>query len=133
MNNRPPSILLVDDEPAVLMSHAAILERLEYHVTQASTAEHACELLSRQRFDLLICDLSLDGASGLDVIAEALRYNPQLPVVLMTGYADTLLPNGLAGANITIVTKPTTIPKFLDTIKHLLHPDNGSDRTQAAD
>jgi DNA-binding NtrC family response regulator len=132
-DRRPPCILIVDDEPAVLISHAIILERLGYEVVQANTAHCACQLLSRRRFDLLICDLSLDGASGLDVIAEALRFNPQLPVLLMTGFAGTVLPTHLAGADITILTKPMQIPAFLESVKDRLRRFYTSSRADAAD
>lgn len=130
---RQPSILIVDDEPAVLMSHGIILDRLGYEVTKAGTSDQAFDLVAQRKFDLLICDLSLDGASGLDVIASALRHNAQLPVVLMTGYADTVLPKELADANVTVVTKPTNIPEFLSIVKRLVHRGDGSDETQAAD
>ncbi len=133
MTERPPLLLIVDDEPAVLITHATILQRLGYRVAKAETASDAFQLLSQERFDLLICDLSLGEASGLDVIAAALRKNPHVPVILMTGYADTILPRELADANVTLVTKPASIPEFLDIIKRLLHRGNGSDQTQAAD
>ncbi len=133
MNDRIPRLLVVDDEPAVLMSHTAILQRTGYEVTPASTAEQAIQLLSERSFDLLICDLSLGADSGLDVIAAAVRDHHAMPVVLMTGYSDALLPKELAEANITVVAKPTNVPEFLETIRRLLRPGNGSDHTQAAD
>lgn len=133
MNDRIPRLLVVDDEPAVLMSHTAILQRNGYEVTPASTAEQAIQLLSEQKFDLLICDLSLGADSGLDVINIAVRDHHGIPVVLMTGYADALLPKELSDSNITIVAKPTNVPEFLETIRRLLRPGNGSDDRQAAD
>lgn len=132
-DRRPPSILIVDDEPAVLLSHAAILERLGYKITTADSGDQALKSLEDQRFDLLICDLSLGEVNGLDIIAAALRQDRHVRVILMTGYADTMLPKELADANVIVVTKPANIPEFLDTIKRLLRRDNGSDQTQAAD
>lgn len=128
-DQRRARILIVDDEPAILTSYSTILERLGYEVAQAETADQAYGLLNESDFDLLICDLSLQGSSGLDVIGEALRRNPSLPVILMTGYIDTVLPEDLSDARITVVPKPANVPEVIRSIRELLS-GNGE---QAAD
>jgi DNA-binding NtrC family response regulator len=131
MNDRRSArILIVDDEPAILTSHAAILERLGYEVAQAETADQAYRFLDESNFDLLICDLSLRGASGLDVIVDSLRRNPALPVILMTGYTDISLPPELSNANFRLMSKPSNVPELIRTIRGLL---SGPSQERAAD
>jgi len=126
-----PRVLLVDDDQAILLSHSMILEGAGYDVTKAETAAQACELLNEDRFDLLICDLSLEeGKNGLDVIDSAVEQHRKMPVLLLTGYSDTKLPPRLARYNIQVVAKPANIPELLAKIRLLLSARLGS---QAAD
>jgi DNA-binding NtrC family response regulator len=117
----PASILIVDDDRAVLLSYSIILERLGYAVTGVSASADALQILHDRRFDLMVCDLSLDEeASGLQVIEFALKDDAGLPVILMTGYSDAVIPEHLSEANIRLVTKPANIPQLLDTVKSML-------------
>jgi DNA-binding NtrC family response regulator len=117
----PARILIVDDDRAVLLSYTIILERLGYAVTGISSSAEAQQLIRDQRFDLMVCDLSLDGgASGLQVIESARKADATLPVILMTGYSDAVIPEHLAGARILLVTKPANIPQLLDTVRSML-------------
>jgi DNA-binding NtrC family response regulator len=116
-----PRVLLVDDEQAVLLSHAKILERQGYTVVSAASFKRAIELVSTENFDLLICDLSLDyEASGLDVINIALQRDESLPVILLTGYSDAELPAEYSGETVKLLSKPAMIPELLDLVRALL-------------
>lgn len=130
----PPRILLVDDEQAVLLSHAIILERQGYTVIPAATFEQAVELVTRERFDLLICDLSLDNdASGLGVITTALERDATLPVILLTGYSDTELPAEYSGKTVRLLGKPAMIQELLDLVRTLLRRSTPEARRMGAD
>lgn len=130
----PPRILVADDEPAVLLSHSIILERQGYGVLTAGTFESALELVRNEDFDLLVCDLSLDhGTSGLDIINVALERKPRLPVILLTGYADTELPAHYSAQQVRLVTKPAPIPQFLQILESLLRRKDSDSHTCAAD
>lgn len=112
-------IVIVDDDRAILLSHTIILQQAGYSVTGADNAAEALLLFCNQKFDLLMCDLSLDdGKSGLDVIDAALNEDASLAVILMTGYSDTELPPRLS--KVEVVAKPANITQLLNTIKALL-------------
>jgi two-component system nitrogen regulation response regulator NtrX len=78
-------VLIVDDEPSVLLEIAAGLRR-EYDVVTASNAEAAEQALSQQRVDLLLTDLKLPGRDGLSLLETTKAASADLPVVVMSGH-----------------------------------------------
>lgn len=129
-----PRILVVDDEPAILLSHSVILQRQGYAVATAATFASGVELASGEEFDLLICDLSLDhGASGFDLIKIALERTPEMPVILLTGYSDTEVPAQYSACRVRLISKPAAIPELLDTVKSLLGREQENQNRTAAD
>src|SRR5438552_646952 len=62
-------ILVVDDEPSVLLTYQLLLEQRGYRVTAVQSASDAIAELKKNRFDLLLCDLALgEQRTGFDVI-----------------------------------------------------------------
>src|SRR5579859_4296950 len=89
MTDRPLArVLVVDDEPSVLETIAAILRREGYTVAAASTVEEAIEHLQGATFDVALTDLRLEGASGLNLLAALRRQWPHIVTVVLTGYAS---------------------------------------------
>ena len=75
---RKASILVVDDEPAVLLTYRMILEDRGYQVTAVATSAEASSILD-QGFDLLLCDLALERQdSGFDLTQQARRRDPEM-------------------------------------------------------
>ena len=86
---RPPKkILVVDDEPSVTGSLEMILSEAGYEVLIAQTFAESTRLLSETRVDLVITDLRLSDASGIDLIKHVKRTTPEVEVILMTGYGS---------------------------------------------
>jgi signal transduction histidine kinase len=88
MSNPVPRVLVVDDEPSVLETMAAILSQEGYEVEAAGSAEDALEHLRKAPFDLVLTDLRMQGASGLSVLAELRRNWPETLAIILTGYAS---------------------------------------------
>ncbi len=85
---RKSHILVVDDEPNVLVTYRLILQQQGYEVSAALSSEEARKVLAEEDIDLLLCDLSLEKQeNGFDVIEFGRQKNPDLPTVLLTGYA----------------------------------------------
>jgi len=78
-------VLVVDDEPSVLLEISGALKR-HYDVVTARSAEEAEALLSKERIDLLLTDLRLPGKDGLHLLESAKALSPDLPVVIMSGH-----------------------------------------------
>ncbi len=81
-------VLVVDDEVVVLTVLREILRRGGYRVTTAASAEEAIELMRQRRFDLVLTDKNLPGASGLEVLRVARTLDPPPAVVMITGYSS---------------------------------------------
>ena len=87
---RPTNLtaLLVDDEPLVRAGIAAMLDDLGYRVIEASSAAEATALAEGGiLFDVLITDHAMPGRTGTDLAQDLRTRRPDLPVLLVTGYA----------------------------------------------
>ncbi|NNM72737.1 hybrid sensor histidine kinase/response regulator [Enterovirga aerilata] len=86
---RPLTVLAVDDDPLVLMNTAAMLEDIGHRVIEATSGEQALRILRRtNEIDLVITDQLMPGMTGAQLIAAIRSEQPDLPVILATGYAD---------------------------------------------
>ncbi len=89
MPARRRRVLLVDDDPLVLTSTAAMLEDLGHSVVEATSGLQALEILRvAAPVDLVIADYAMPGMTGLQLADELSRLRPGLPVLLATGYAE---------------------------------------------
>ena len=84
------SVLLVDDDSAVREVTAGILHDLGYRVIEAGSGGAALDILDSQSdIDLLLVDFAMPGMNGAEVAREVHARRPGLPVLFVTGYADT--------------------------------------------
>ncbi|MEZ4268540.1 MAG: ATP-binding protein [Myxococcota bacterium] len=83
-------VLVVEDNPAVRQSTVAVLTVLGYRTTEAPSAEIALRTLaSDPSIELLFSDVLLPGGlSGIELLVEARKVRPELPVLLTSGFAD---------------------------------------------
>lgn len=79
-------ILLVEDRDSLRRMLCRALEKEGYTVDTAVDGPAGIEKLDGEPYDLVLTDLKLPGASGLEVLAAARRLRPRLPVVVMTAY-----------------------------------------------
>jgi two-component system response regulator HydG len=80
-------ILVVDDQEMIRDSLAATLAREGHEIVAAADGPAAVARLGTTRFDLLISDMRMPRMTGLELLAEARRLRPDMPVVLMTAFA----------------------------------------------
>lgn len=81
-------VLVVDDEVVVQKVLREALRRGGYRVTSAASAEEAIDLMQKRRFDLVLTDKNLPGASGMEVMRVARSLNPAPAIVMITGYSS---------------------------------------------
>ncbi len=84
-------ILIVDDEPSILLSLSHLLSNDETIVITCSKIEEAEEALDRYRFDLVIADIRLSGVygiEGLELLSYIKRISPFTKVIIMTAYGS---------------------------------------------
>ena len=82
-------ILVVDDDPLISNSTVAMLQDLGHEAMETSSGEQALHLLRRdQGIDLVITDYLMPKMTGLQLAQEARRLRPDLPMLLVSGYAE---------------------------------------------
>jgi DNA-binding NtrC family response regulator len=125
-------VLVVDDEPSVLLTYRMILEQQGYQVTAAISSRDAITGIEQQAMDLLICDLSLEQKhTGFEVIEFARRRDPEVPAILVTGYASKEVMDKAEQNSITVLFKPIDINEFLSTISSKVRSRHESHQTKA--
>ncbi|MDH7601059.1 MAG: response regulator [Armatimonadota bacterium] len=104
-------VLVAESDPQTLGSLKAFLARNGYQVFSASTGEAALEAVKQCEYDVILCDLHLQGTSGLEVTKSISRMHPHIPIVVMTTNGDIELSRRAfeAGASDFIV-KPVDFP-----------------------
>jgi len=84
----PARILVVDDEEAIVELLRTVLELDGHQVSSEADGDKAVQRVRAERFDLVLTDKNLPGASGLDVIRAATDADPQVECILITGYGS---------------------------------------------
>jgi len=85
-------VLFVDDEDIQVRAMSRLLEHLGYRVTGMTDSRAALDLLRRDpaAFDLAIMDQTMPNLTGVELAGEALSLRPDLPIILCTGYSETI-------------------------------------------
>jgi len=114
-------VFFVDDEPEVLKMVGRTLERVGYKVTCFSQASDCIGQLRYQSCDLLIADVKMPDMDGIELLVEAKRIVPLLPVLIITGYGD--IPMAVRALKLgasDFIEKPLDREGFLSTVEHIL-------------
>lgn len=118
------SILVVDDERAVLTTYGLILSRKGYDVETAISSVEAISALNRRDFDLLLCDYSLEQEhTGFEVIDYGRKKQAKTKAAILTGYASKETAEQARQDGIAILYKPIDIEEFFTTIDKLLREE----------
>ena len=111
-------VLLVDDHEAVRTTTHAMLDELGHATSVASVASEALLLLERKldAIDIIVTDYAMPNMSGIELIHRARAIRPDLPAVIVTGYAD----EGLLGrcpSDVPVLAKPFSIVELQNAIE----------------
>jgi DNA-binding NtrC family response regulator len=114
-------ILVVEDDEQMQFFLSAALERQQYAVTVEGTGRGALERLSASRFDLVLLDVRLPDASGLDLVGELLQTDRDLPIIMMTahGTRDTAI-DALRRGAYDYFTKPFRLDELEIVVRRAL-------------
>ncbi|RMN23943.1 PAS protein [Pseudomonas cannabina] len=120
------TILVVDDEPAVRLLIAELLEDLGHVVLQAEKGSDALAILqSKAAIDLLITDVGLPGGMNGRQVADAARdVRPDLKVLFVTGYAENaVLAHDTLEPGMHVLPKPFAIAELISRVTELLEDE----------
>ncbi|HYA41772.1 MAG TPA: PAS domain S-box protein [Syntrophobacteraceae bacterium] len=118
-------ILVVDDEPSIVDMVTEMLENQGYDVVSCTSGAEALETFRHQSaekpFDLVLTDMTMPRFTGVDLARELSALNPEVPVILMTGFsaridADSAKEMGICG----FLVKPVAMAELATTVRTVL-------------
>src|ERR1700736_374183 len=115
-----PTVLVVDDDESLQSLFKIFLKKIGFSRVVVGTVKEAMAALEKQKFDLLFLDLKLPDGPADDVYDAAKEVDPDLPIVVITGYPDSeMLDRILARGPVTVLKKPLKIEQLQQTVRIL--------------
>ena len=116
-------ILIVDDDPAVLLTLAASIEKLNpaYAVDTCESGAEALTYLENHQYTLMLTDYSMPGMNGIDLARSVREHLPETRIIMMTAYGSDTLRNQAADLHLdAFVDKPFTVKQIREIISHIM-------------
>jgi DNA-binding NtrC family response regulator len=112
-------ILFIDDEECIRQIAARILEKDDFHVTTLDSGEGAVDAIAKKKPVMVFLDIKMPGKNGLEVLKDLKAADPNLPVVMMSGYMNSkyAVEASKSGAN-DYILKPVDW-RYMRNIAHL--------------
>jgi two-component system nitrogen regulation response regulator GlnG len=112
------SLLVVDDEPAILHAFRRAFRRDDVEVLTASSGKEGLELVVKHRPDVVVLDINLSDASGLEVFQRIHEHDARIPVIFITGHGttDTAIEAMKLGA-LDYLLKPLELPQLTTVVE----------------
>ena len=118
----PLRLLIVDDDPAVRLSLATMLQQEEHQVVTAGDGETALAIFEAalsqgQSFDAVLTDLGMPRMNGVELLRLVKKRSPSTPVIVMTGWGGEVKPQGADA----VVSKPIRRRPLKEALAALFH------------
>lgn len=116
-----PSILIVDDEPAIRRSLSEILEDEGYTIHEAENGEEAVKAVRGNSLDLILLDIKMPRVDGMEVLQQLSQEESMPPVIMLSGHGtiDTAVEATRLGA-VDFIEKPPDLNRLLVSIRSAL-------------
>lgn len=116
----PYKVLILDDDENALVGLVELVRSLDHDVTSSSSYEEAKTLLATGAYDLLVTDVRLRGFNGLHLVMKVRGQSPDMAVIIMTGYDDSLMELEARRYQSHFIRKPFKPQAFLDLVNQSL-------------
>ena len=116
-------VLFVDDETMLVDMSQQILQRLGYQVTACTSSVEALQLFQNDpsAFDLIITDMTMPQMTGKELATAILQINPELPIILCTGFSETISEEAAKHIGIqAFILKPIVMSDLAETMRKVL-------------
>jgi PAS domain S-box-containing protein len=124
-------ILVIDDEEQNVQLLQQILERLGYQVTGRTGGVEALATFRDhpEMFDLVISDLTMPNLTGLQLAREVSEIRPGIPIILCTGFSETVSPENAEKLGIRgVIMKPAITAEIAEIVRSVLDAESGASR-----
>jgi len=118
-------ILIIDDERAIRSTLREILEYEDYEVEDVDNGIDGLNLIQRNSYDLVLCDIKMNRMDGMEVLSEGLAIKPDLPFIMISGHGtvETAVEASKKGA-FDFISKPPDLNRLLITVRNALDRGN---------
>ncbi len=114
------NILIIEDEAAIRRVLVKILseENESYHVFEAEDGLAGIEMVRKEAFDLVLCDIKMPKMDGVEVLQAVKKLKPEIPIVMISGHGDldTAVNTMRLGA-FDYISKPPDLNRLLNTVR----------------
>jgi DNA-binding NtrC family response regulator len=118
-----PKILVIEDEAAIRRVLVKILteEQETYQVEEAENGVLGLEMIKKEDYDLVLCDIKMPKVDGVEVLQEARKLKPEIPFIMISGHGDldTAVNTMRLGA-FDYISKPPDLNRLLTTVRNAL-------------
>jgi len=117
-----PTVLVVDDDTGLQEMFKVFLKKSGFSRLIVGTGKEAIAAINKQKFDLCFLDLVLPDINGDEIYEHAKKVDPDLPIVIITGYPNSeMLDNILKFGPVTVLKKPLKVEELGKTLRMLGH------------
>ncbi len=113
-------ILLIDDNRHGLVARRTVLQQQGHQVSTAGSGAAGLELFAAEPFDLVVTDYRMPEMSGAQVIRKIRQQEPNIPIVLLSGFVEALgLTEQSTGADVVLSKGPGEVQELIRTVARL--------------
>ncbi|MCB0457009.1 MAG: sigma-54 dependent transcriptional regulator [Flavobacteriaceae bacterium] len=113
-------ILIIEDEAAIRRVLVKILteENTTYEVMEAEDGLIGIELIKKEDFDLILCDIKMPKMDGVEVLEAVKKLKPEIPIVMISGHGDLdIAVNTMRLGAFDYISKPPDLNRLLNTVR----------------
>ncbi len=119
--SRPRKILVADDDEGVRAGLVANLELEGYEVSEARDGAEAIQLIAGQAYDLIVSDVVMPSATGVEVLSNLRRQRLDTPFILISAFvSEELVSRALSDGLFAMLYKPFAMERILDVVARAL-------------
>ncbi len=121
-------ILFVDDEEAIVQFGQRVLEQLGYRVTTCTSSVEALDVFRAKpdRFDVVLCDVTMPIMSGIDLGIELMAIRSDVPVILIAGFSELVTKEKAVSMGFRdLVMKPFVVSDLAKTLRRVTDAAKG--------
>ena len=120
-SNSSAHILLVDDNKLGLTARKAVLQEIGFIITTAGSGKEGLERFAEEDIELVVTDYKMPRMNGVDFIKRIRKQAPSTPIILLSGFADTLgLDEENTGADMVIQKSANEVTHMVRAVRRLL-------------
>lgn len=118
-------ILVIDDEAPIRETLKEILEYENFSVTTADDGNKGLQLIQKNEFDVVLCDVKMPGIDGMELLDRAQALRPDLPFIMISGHGNVEMAiDATKKGAYDFITKPPDLNRLLISIRNAIDRNN---------